>query len=244
MVKRASLRPRAARTSAITIALVLVAIAISGLVWWRSHGSPPARVDPTRVGPERTLDLDPFRIEQIATGGSRLVGSGRTNLPDGAVVRVEVLTTDTVASVMAPVANGALTVAAPDSRAVTNGTYRVFATFRIEEQPVPIREALVYQPKRLQATTTLAVTNGVAPDASLRPELLGLIRAAYGAKSRDELPSIAAKAAELESRLWISTLTPSIRRLRTAIAVALEERNPDFAKLRRGVIEAEALSSL
>jgi hypothetical protein len=233
--------PRRFRRIAVATALLA---ALGAILWWRSHSvSPPA--DPTKVGPERTLTIDAFRIDPASpTGGYRLQGSGKTNFPDGVLVRVELLGTDVVASVVATVAKGAIAVDVTDPRIVTNGTYRVFATFRIEDQSIAIRDALVYQPKRLQATSSFVVTNAVPPETSLRPELLAMIRAAHAATSRAELGKIASDAATFEKKLWISTLTPSVRRLRLAVVAALEAPSPDFTKLKRGALEAEALSSL
>lgn len=218
---------------------VLLALAVGAAataLYVRSRKPP----DPTRFGPERFLKIESAEIAP-SSSGSRLVIGGSTNLPDGARLDLALTTEDLVrATVICD--KGRFGVELADGRTVTNGTYRIFVTFDLAQQSPALCEAIRYQPLRLDAESVLVVTSGVDP-AALRSKLKDLIRSANTAVQLEELRRTAAEAEVFERELWISTLLPGARRLRTALDAYLAAPRPDKAALRQALVEADVLAS-
>ena len=225
-----------------TLFVAVAALALAGAAVALCVRTPQ---DPTRTGPVRTLVLGAFRVESLAGGGSRLLGEAATNLPDGARVVVELRTTEILVALETAVSVGRFEVATTAPGAVTNGTYEIAASFRLEDQPPALREALHFQPRRLDATGPLVVNGASDPGRELRPRLLALIADANAAEDAAGVARAAPRAAALERELWLSTLLPSVRRLRRALDQALREGPaPDLAALRREAVAAEVLARL
>lgn len=197
------------------------------------------KADPTRFGPERVLS-----ITSADLASHRLQVSGSTNLPDGARLGVIIATTEPCQHYSTRAVRGRFFIDLTDDRTTTSGAYRVLVSFRIEEQDEALREAMRYQPLRLDAAAPLSV-DSTDPAKDLRPKLRALIQAANAAKDRDALVKVAGDAQAFERELWISTLLPGARRLRRALDVALRGSGRlDLERLRRELIEADVLASL
>jgi hypothetical protein len=221
------------------LAFVVGAACAAGLNYRHRH--PP---DPTKFGLERFLTLASTEIAP-ETSQTRLRVAGTTNLPDGARLDVTLGTTEDLFTASVPCRGGQFLLDALDARSVTNGTYRVLVAFRIEQQDQALREQIHYQPRRLDTKSQLVVTSATDPTKHLRPKLRALIQSANAAKDRTELARVATDAEAFERGLWISTLTPAVRRLRRALEAALRgSGKPDVERLRRELVEADVLASL
>lgn len=220
--------------------VVLIAVAaLLSLLAAVSHFRRPA--DPTRFGPERTLLLDEARIDRREHGW-RLLVRGRTNLPDGARVRIEIRTSDEVYMDFALTGGGAVTLERTSGGQVTAGNYVVAATFVLEEQAQELREALHYQPRKLEARVPLSLVEGI--DAKeLRAGLHALIERANAASSKEDVARVSSEAGAFERRVFVSGLTPAVRSLRRALEHAVAERSLDLKELRSEITRVEILSS-
>lgn len=195
--------------------------------------------DPTRRGPSRFLSLDEARIE-MASGGSRLVVRGRTNLPDGACLTLRVLAGEReLVSLPVGVRAGTLSLAAEERGLVLEGRFVVSARFRLEEQAEAVRRELHYQPASLSAARDLALPLQLLAAGEARSELNDLLEAVNRApRARARLDELDRRARDMAERLWIAEEKAAIAELRLAIE---EARRP--GELRRAEFDRHLLAA-
>ena len=215
----------------LAVALFVIVVARSG-----------PKDDPTRFGPKRTITLRPFSVIDLGDR-RRLVGGGETNFPDGVQLDVVLSTVEALLTVPVACRSGSFDIALEHTGIVTNGRYTIRAKFALDRQTREVATSIHYQPKSLEAESSLVLANSTTGDVE-RSALRSLIDRANNAKDVEELVGYGKEAARLEASLWISTLLPGARRLSTSIARQVRERRVDFERLRTELVEAEVLSGL
>lgn len=205
-------------------------------------------VDPSRVGPERTLSLTADVVRDVAGDTIRI--AGQTNLPDG--VSLEVTATvlrEVCIRERAVVRDGAFELLVPAAgKIIEPGTYDVAATFDLYAQAEETREELHYQPRRLVQGTTLTVTGDATATEAFVREQLQLLHALFAGPVQNRavaLAEVRTARGLIQARretLLVSRLTPALADLERLAEqleahLAAEQPAPTEIATRRRQIE-------
>lgn len=197
-----------------------------------------------REAPPRTLAIDEARVADEG-GAQRLIVRGTTDLVDGSQLAVAILAAGHEVERSSAVARGGrFTLDLPARGAVVEGRFAAQVTFRLEEQPAAVRDALAHRPALLRAQAPLILPPLLARAGDLRAELRALFEA-LNQCPRDPaaLDGIDSRARQLEDRLWIAEQKAALRSLRLAVEEARrpEVRRPVFERL---LLEGYSLAGL
>lgn len=204
----------------------------------------PEPDDPTRAPPRHTLTVDEARVHD-ERGGQRLVVRGTTSLPDGCLLSVVLLAGEREAlRLSTTAADGRYAVDARAEGDVVEGRYSAQASFALEEQPQAVREALRYEPRRLEASLPVALPPRLTRAAEVKDELKSLLLALSQSPLDPGVQADVDRRAEaLGARLWLTEQRGALRSLRVAVA---EARRPVFERraFDRLLLEAHVLAGL
>ncbi len=176
-------------------------------------------VDPSKVGPDRFLTVEEARIEALGDE-VQLYVTGKTNLVDGAVLRIEVRTRSGLSLQVysAQAKGGRFSLSELATGGLAGREFQLAASFALEQQPEAVQKALHYQPRALATTAPLLVHQGVDASFTATDEFKALFDAVNKAP-RDpfELDRLDQQAVALSGRLWIAKEKAALEKLRLAI---------------------------
>tara|TARA_R110002072_G_scaffold15503_1_gene62059 strand:- start:359 stop:1021 length:663 start_codon:yes stop_codon:yes gene_type:complete len=220
------------------VVLAAAGVLAALFAWWLYRSQKP-EADPSQRGPKRWVQVD--RVELVE---GELSLSGRTNLIDGAKLRIEVgdrlfvMTCQT--SQLGWAARSAV-------MAVERGRYPVLVRFRLEDQTAAVKEALHFQPRMLEARGTLEVAQtwpsekaGAKRDERLRRLFEAVNRAP---RVPEEIDRLDAELARFAEGAGVGRKREAARSLRFALEV-LRRRSFEREEFEGHVLKAHVAAGL